>query len=301
MRRGDEAAHAFEVDEQTALVVPGHAGLDYLAGVEPLLQVAPRALLAGAVERQDGVALVVLRLHHRHEQRVTDCKGLALFGGEALQLVLRDNTLGLRADVHQDFVAPEFHDGAFNDVAVLECTVLLLGSPEQVLHRGVGRYLFEARIARGAHDNIVLVGGNRGGLLLSNRNCGSRRSFGSRGWGGPPSGAGISLSARPIGTLGGSRLGLSGAFHGGLCGRLLRSVCCGFRGLRFRLRHVLSLGLCFNASLSTGTGSRLIGRGARGHGGGLLHGVSGLRVGSAGYAVAVAQGYIVASLTVCYL
>jgi hypothetical protein len=71
--------------------------------------------------------------------------------------------------------------------------------------------------------------------------------------------------------------------------------------LRCGLRHILSLGLCFNASLSIGTAGRLIGRGARGHRGGLLHGVSGLSVGSAGHAVAVAQGYIVASLTVCYL
>src|SRR3954454_1370609 len=112
--------------------MPAHLCLDNLACLELLLKLAPRALLAGAVEREDRMALVVLGLHNRHEHRVTYLHGVALFLRKALKLMAGDNALGLGSDIDEDFVATELHYGAFDDVAMLERAVLLLRGLEEV-------------------------------------------------------------------------------------------------------------------------------------------------------------------------
>ena len=69
---GHEAADA-AVDDQAALVVVDDGRLDDHARVELLLHRAPLALEAGSAQRQDGVALVRLRLEHVDEDRRRRC------------------------------------------------------------------------------------------------------------------------------------------------------------------------------------------------------------------------------------
>ena len=67
-----EATNALEVDDQAALVVVDDLGLEQLAALELLLRDAPLALLTGALDRDDGVALGRLGLHHVDEHVVAD-------------------------------------------------------------------------------------------------------------------------------------------------------------------------------------------------------------------------------------
>ena len=97
------------------------------------------------------MALVILGLHNRHQQLVADLQVGALLFREALQFVAGYDTFALGPDVDQDLIAVNLHDGAFNNITMLELPVLLLGSPEQVFHRGVGGHVIEPGVARAAH------------------------------------------------------------------------------------------------------------------------------------------------------
>ena len=98
--------------------------LDDDAGVELLLHRAPLALEAGAAERQDGVALVRLRLEDVDEDRVADAQLRLRLGVAAVQLAVADHAFRLGADVDEDLVLVDAHDGALDDVAVLEAADL---------------------------------------------------------------------------------------------------------------------------------------------------------------------------------
>ena len=109
--------------------------LDDVARVELLLHGAPLALKAGAAKREHGVAVGRLRLQDVHEDGVADGElGLRL-GVAAVELAIADHALGLGADVDEHLVLVDAHDGALDDVAVLQAgdVARLLG--EQLLHR----------------------------------------------------------------------------------------------------------------------------------------------------------------------
>ena len=119
-RRGQEAAHA-EVDDQAALDDLDHGALDRLAGLGRGLDPAPGALEAGALLRQDQAAVLVLL---GEDQRVDLLAELHLFGrvdrAADRQLALRDDALGLVADVDQHLVLVDADDLARHDVALAE-------------------------------------------------------------------------------------------------------------------------------------------------------------------------------------
>src|SRR5665647_1669032 len=86
-----------------------------------LLDRAPGALVLGALLGQDQAAFLVLLLEHQGLDRVTDLDDVT--GVDVVldgQLARGDHTLGLVADVQEDFVAVNLDDGAFDDVAVIE-------------------------------------------------------------------------------------------------------------------------------------------------------------------------------------
>ena len=119
-RGRQEAAHA-EVDDQPALDDLDHGALDGLAGLGRGLDAAPGALEAGALLGQDQAAVLVLLGEH---QRVDLLAQLDLLGrvdrAPDRQLALRDDALGLVADVDQDLVLVDADDLARHDVALLE-------------------------------------------------------------------------------------------------------------------------------------------------------------------------------------
>ena len=99
------------------------------------------------------MALVGLRLQHIHQDHVADAQlGLRL-GVAAVQLAIADDALGLGADVDEHLVLVDAHDGALDDVTVLEAPDLAFLLVEQLLHRG--------RLGPGI-DGLVLGLGSRG-------------------------------------------------------------------------------------------------------------------------------------------
>src|SRR4051794_28376902 len=119
-RGGQEAAHP-EVDDQAALHNLDHVALDRLARLGGGLDAAPGLLEAGALLRQHEAAVLVLL---GQDQRVDLLAELDLLAGidrlADRELVLRDDPLGLVADVHQDLVLVDADDLARHDVALLE-------------------------------------------------------------------------------------------------------------------------------------------------------------------------------------
>ena len=77
LRGGHEAAHAVEVHQQAALVVVGDLGLDDLVGLVHLLQPPPALLLAGAVDADDRLALLVFGLDDEDQDRLADRERVA--------------------------------------------------------------------------------------------------------------------------------------------------------------------------------------------------------------------------------
>ena len=70
LREGHEGVHALDVDEQAALVVAGDLGFEAFALFKPLLEHAPAALAAGAIEREDDLSLGGLGLKDVDEHLV---------------------------------------------------------------------------------------------------------------------------------------------------------------------------------------------------------------------------------------
>ncbi len=138
LRGRDEPAHAIEIHQETALVVIGDLGLDDLVGLVQFLQPAPALLLAGAVDADDRVPLLVLRLHHKDQDRVANRKRLALVRRKARVLPRRDDPFRLRADIDQDLLAVEVHDHPVHDIPVFQALVVVAGIVEELLHERSG-------------------------------------------------------------------------------------------------------------------------------------------------------------------
>ena len=68
----DEGVDAFDVDEQAALVAAGDVAFERFVGVQVVLEDAPAALAAGAVEGEDDLAFMGLRLDDGDEDLVAD-------------------------------------------------------------------------------------------------------------------------------------------------------------------------------------------------------------------------------------
>ena len=109
-RRGQEAAHA-EVDDQAALHDLDHGALDGLAGLGGGLDAAPRALEAGALLRQDQAAVLVLLGEHQGVDLLAQLHFVRGVDRAAdRKLALRDDALGLVADVDEDLVLVDADD-----------------------------------------------------------------------------------------------------------------------------------------------------------------------------------------------
>jgi len=114
-------------DDQAAL----HLGLDAAGGDRALGElgedVVPVLLLLGLVEREDRAAVAVLELLDEDFDRGTDLELT-----DVDELVGGDHSLGLAADVDNDFVLANFCDGARDDCAFLQ--LVEGGLCEQILH-----------------------------------------------------------------------------------------------------------------------------------------------------------------------
>ena len=101
-----------------------------------LLDVAPGALVLRALLGQDEAAFLVLLLENEGLDLVADLDDLV--GVDVVldrELARGDDALGLVADVEQDLVAVDLHDGAFDDVAVVEELEGLFDRGQEVLSR----------------------------------------------------------------------------------------------------------------------------------------------------------------------
>ena len=152
-RRGQEAAQA-DVDDQATLDHLDDGALDDLVVLLLLLDRAPGALVLGALLGQDQPAFLVLLLENQGLDLVADADDLAgldiVLDG---QLAGGDDTLGLVADVEQDFVAVDLDDGALDDVAIVEVLDRGVDGGEEVIGRAdvVDRYLRGGRCGGGRH------------------------------------------------------------------------------------------------------------------------------------------------------
>ena len=134
-RRGQEAAEADVEDEATLDDLDDGAGDDAVLFLD-LLDRAPGALVLGALLGQDQPAFLVLLLEDQGLDLVADLDDLGgvdvVLDGE---LAAGDDTFGLVTDVEQDLVPVDLHDGALDDVAVVEVLDGLVDSGEEVLFR----------------------------------------------------------------------------------------------------------------------------------------------------------------------
>ena len=144
------------IDDEAALVVVDDRRLDDDAFLELLLHGAPLALKPGPSQRKDRVALRRFRLEDVDEDHVADAqRGLAFAALTTKQLTVADHALGLGADVNKDLVLVDPHDGAIDDVAVLEALDVRVLLGEELLHRGG----LGAKDARGRNGFRLVIGG----------------------------------------------------------------------------------------------------------------------------------------------
>ena len=134
-RRRQEAAEADVDDESTLDDLDDRTG-DDTVGLLDLLDVAPGALVLSALLGQDEAAFLVLLLENEGLDLVADLDDLVgvdvVLDGE---LARGDDTLGLVADVEEDLVAVDLHDGAFDEVAVVEELEGLFDRGQEVFSR----------------------------------------------------------------------------------------------------------------------------------------------------------------------
>ena len=119
-RRRQEAADA-EVEDQAALDDLDHAAVDRLAGLGGALDVLPGELEAGALLRQDQPAFGVLLREHERVDLVAERDLVGRVDRAAdRELGDRDDALRLVADVDEDLVLVDAHDGAVHDLALVD-------------------------------------------------------------------------------------------------------------------------------------------------------------------------------------
>lgn len=109
---------------------------DDTVGLLDLLDVAPGALVLGALLREDQTTLLVLLLQDEGFDAVAHVDDLrrvdVVLDGE---LARGDDTLGLVPDVEEDLVAVDLHDGAFDEVSVVEELQCLFDRGKKVFSR----------------------------------------------------------------------------------------------------------------------------------------------------------------------
>ena len=160
-RRGQEAAEADVDDESTLDDLDDRTGDDAIRVLD-LLDVAPGALVLGALLGQDEAAFLVLLLENEgldHVADVDDLRGVdVVLDGK---LAGGDDTLRLVTDVEEDLVAVDLDDGAFDEVSVVEELESLLDRGQEVFSRSdvVDRDLLGGRGGRcGCHVVIAPIG-----------------------------------------------------------------------------------------------------------------------------------------------
>ena len=119
--RGGQEAPQPDVEDEAALHDLDDRSLDDPAGVLDLLDVAPGALVLGALLRQHQPAFLVLFLEDQRLDLVAD--GDHLGGVDVVadrELADRDDALGLVADVEEHLVVVDLHDRALHDVTLVE-------------------------------------------------------------------------------------------------------------------------------------------------------------------------------------
>jgi hypothetical protein len=119
-RCGQEAAHA-EVEDESALDDLDHLAGHRLARFRRLLDRLPRHLEARALLGEDQAAFGVLLGEHESVDLVADADLVGRVDGAAdRQLRHRDDALRLVADVDEDLVLVDAHDGAVHDLALVD-------------------------------------------------------------------------------------------------------------------------------------------------------------------------------------
>src|SRR3954452_11254402 len=133
-QRGRQEAAEADVEDQAALDDLDHGALDDAVLFLDLLDGAPGALVLGALLGQDQPAFLVLLLEDQGLDLVADVDDVV--GVDVVldrQLTRGDHALGLVADVEQDLVPVDLHDGAFDDVAIVEVLDGCVDRGEEVL------------------------------------------------------------------------------------------------------------------------------------------------------------------------
>ena len=168
---GDEGVDALHVGQHAAAVVADDFGGEGFPRFEARGQDLPALLAAGAVERDDAVALGAHGLEHHHAHAVPRLQAGLSVHAQREHLVLGDDGLGLGAHVHDDAVGGSAHDGAGDDLAAAQAARL-------------GRLRFQQR----GHVHFGGLGrraGRDGGLNRIGRGRRGRGDgFGGRGDGG---------------------------------------------------------------------------------------------------------------------
>ncbi len=120
LRHGDERVDALHVGQQAALVIASDFTLEDVTILEPLLEDPPPLLAPRAVDGQQYLTFVGLRLHDVHEDRVAYLQARRRIRAQRMHLVGGNHAFRLRPDVHevdQDAVPLGPHDHAFDDLA----------------------------------------------------------------------------------------------------------------------------------------------------------------------------------------
>ena len=151
MRRRHESAHAIQIHQQSALVVVGDLGLDRLVGLVKFLESSPALFLAGSVDRNDRLALLVFRLDDEDEDRLPDIEGALLVIRQAGEFARGDYAFRLRSDVDENLITVDAHDDAIHDIAIFERLVVKAGIVEKLFHKrerlsGLIGFAFQTRI-----------------------------------------------------------------------------------------------------------------------------------------------------------
>ena len=119
-RGGQEAADA-EVEDQAALDDLDHAADDRLAGLRGGLDLLPGQLEPRALLREDQAPFGVLLREHERVDLLTDRDLVGRVDRAAdRKLGDRDDALGLVADVDEDLVLVDAHDGAVHDLPLVD-------------------------------------------------------------------------------------------------------------------------------------------------------------------------------------
>ena len=135
-QRGRQEAAQADIEDQAALDdLDDGAGDDAVLFLD-LLDLAPGALVLGALLGQQQAALLVLLLEHKRLNLVADGDDVVrvdvVLDG---QLAREDHALSLIADVEEDLIVVDLDDSALDDVAIVEIFDGLVNGGEQIFSR----------------------------------------------------------------------------------------------------------------------------------------------------------------------